>query len=185
MPPINLYQAIKFGHVLVTNSSPPQQRFWASLTKDGPIHPVCGQCWQWIGCIAHDGYGVIKVYSVPTKAHRYSWTVNRGVIPPGQKVLHQCDYKSCVNPDHLFLGTIQDNSDDKVAKGRQTKGSESHWAKITEEDVMFILTHYRPRHRLWSAPKLAAMFGLRKQHVYEILWGWHWKHVYELWKQSE
>lgn len=56
-------------------------------------------------------------------AHRYSYQHAFGEIPTGMLVLHQCDTPMCVNPGHLFLGTPQDNSDDKVAKGRHARGS--------------------------------------------------------------
>lgn len=81
--------------------------------------PNCG-CWLWIG--ADRGgemeYGQIVVDGRPEAAHRVSWTLFRGPIPAGLNVLHHCDVGCCVNPTHLFLGTLSDNMIDMVMKGR-------------------------------------------------------------------
>lgn len=82
-------------------------------------------CWLWSGVPrGANGYGVLKVEGAPMAAHRYSYTKHHGPIPGGLFVLHRCDTPLCVNPAHLFLGTDQDNSDDKVQKGRQARGPE-------------------------------------------------------------
>lgn len=80
-------------------------------------------------------------------AHRVSWELHRGPIPPGLFVLHKCDTPPCVNPDHLFLGTQQDNLADMRAKGRSRRGEvpqgEEHPdAKLTAEDVRIIKFAY-------------------------------------------
>jgi hypothetical protein len=64
------------------------------------------------------GYGVIRYAGRVQKAHRVSYTLNNSPIPDGMMVCHSCDNPSCVRPDHLFLGTQQDNMDDRMAKGR-------------------------------------------------------------------
>lgn len=69
------------------------------------------------------GYGRVKRGSrVPVGAHRYAWRLSRGPIPKGLCVLHRCDVRSCVNPDHLFLGTQIENIDDRNRKGRTHRG---------------------------------------------------------------
>ena len=90
-----------------------EKRFWAQV-RMGP------GCWEWTGRPnGNMGYGTIKVNGKAAPAHRYSWIINRGPIPPGFLVLHRCDRPLCVNPEHLFAGTQSDNVIDCVRKGRQ------------------------------------------------------------------
>lgn len=69
------------------------------------------------------GHGHMGVGGRTKMAHRVAWECYRGPIPQGALVLHKCDTPGCINPNHLFLGTHQDNEDDKVRKGRQARGS--------------------------------------------------------------
>ena len=98
-------------------------------------------CWEWTSSIDSRGYGMIKHKNgKQIKAHRFSWMLHRGEIPKGIFVLHKCDNRKCVNPDHLFLGTHQDNMDDMVIKHRSAtnKGKANGAAKLTEADIIGI-----------------------------------------------
>lgn len=87
-------------------------RFFRFIKKD--------DCWNWIGSIGKNGYGYFSKNSKAASAHRVSWEIHNGQIPDGLCVLHKCDNRKCVNPDHLFIGTYYDNIHDKINKGRDT-----------------------------------------------------------------
>ena len=97
-----------------------------------------------------------------------------GPIPSKMQVLHRCDVMRCCNPAHLFLGTHQDNMRDKMAKGRQARGSRSGSSKLGERDVGIIKTllDLGVRHL-----KLAALFGVSKAAISSISRGRTWRHV--------
>lgn len=88
-------------------------------------------CWYWIGCLDQLGYGHVGY----KRAHRWSWELHNGEIPKGMNVLHKCDVRSCVNPDHLFLGTQKDNVLDMIKKGRH-----KCVPKYGEDNPMSVLT---------------------------------------------
>lgn len=79
--------------------------------------PITG-CWEWIGAIATHGYGYFGANGKSIRAHRASYQIYKGKIGDGLYVLHSCDNPSCVNPDHLWLGTQKDNIRDRNIKGR-------------------------------------------------------------------
>ena len=90
---------------------PTNERFWNKVF-------VSLACWEWTAARQTNGYGRIMHNGRPTAAHRVAWELVNGPIPEGMSVLHRCDNRICVRPEHLFLGTYKDNSDDKIAKGR-------------------------------------------------------------------
>lgn len=110
------------------------ERFWAKVNKQGPVpahRPELGPCWVWTGTVPKQpGYGRfntgIKLAGrwVIVNVHRYSWELHHGPVPAGLWVLHRCDNRPCVRPDHLFLGTATDNNRDMVAKGRHWRTKE-------------------------------------------------------------
>lgn len=92
---------------------------------------VTSHCWEWTGSKTDRGYGKIIVEKKQCKAHRVSWVIYNGEIPNDLHVCHHCDNPGCVNPVHLFLGTNNDNIQDKVKKGR-------HIYRYTDEIVKLL-----------------------------------------------
>jgi hypothetical protein len=83
-------------------------------------------CWVWTAARCSSGYGNFHFGGRVVQAHRVALALFRGVDAGGQCVCHRCDNPRCVNPDHLFVGTHQDNADDKMRKGRHTWANKSH-----------------------------------------------------------
>lgn len=130
-------------------------------------------CWLWTAGKTKDGYGLVWRDDKNVKAHRASFELYIGPIPDGMHVLHKCDVRNCINPDHFFPGTNADNMADKVAKGRaRGANGESHWkAKLTEEKVLAIRADQRIQ-RL-----IAADHGVSQRSISLIKRRETWSHV--------
>lgn len=149
--PQSIKEARRKG-ALVTNSKiTPVQRFWSKVQKsDG--------CWEWRGQRNHKGYGEISINNRWHKAHRYSWTVHNGPIPPGKQVCHSCDNRACVRPDHLFVGTNSDNQRDAAGKGRSPS------SKLSASDVRAIRSLFGQM----TARAIGAKFGVSAAAIQRI-----------------
>lgn len=172
--------------------TPPKVRFWARVEKKGPIVSYVGtRCWIWTGYSpGKQGYGSLKVDGVAIKSHRYSWILHKGPIPKGMFVLHKCDTTRCVNPDHLFLGTHQDNVDDRSIKGRAAFGDrnghstkpgcekrgEDHGSSVlTEKQVRSIRKEFVPR-KYREAKRVMRKYNISYATLYRIVRNITWRH---------
>ena len=127
-------------------------------------------CWIWTGHVSRR-YGVVSMNDRPVRAHRAAWILHYGAIPDGMAVCHACDTPLCCNPSHLFLGTVNDNNQDKVLKGRQTFGESVTHSILKSSDVAEIK-------RLLSqgvrGVRLAERFGVARCTISAIKAGRIW-----------
>lgn len=130
----------------------------------------CG-CWIWMGGCQVRGYGEIISNNKKHAAHRVSYTLYKGDIPKGMYVCHKCDTVSCVNPDHLFLGTQKDNLSDMARKGRSTLGEKNARAKLTVEQIKEI------RESNDTHQNIANRMGVCRSNIGAIKNRERWSHV--------
>jgi hypothetical protein len=142
-------------------------------------------CVEFVGCDHRKGYGEIYVgkrngRNIKTKAHRAAYFVFSGDVPPGRLVMHKCDNRKCINPDHLSLGSNADNMRDMVAKGRSgtcggspRRGSQSPSALLTETSASMVLG----LRGSVTARQLAERLGVKRQTISNIWMGIRWAHV--------
>lgn len=126
-----------------------------------------GDCWIWSGTAAKRGYGMIGVRGSHTAlTHRLSYELHKGSIPSGALVLHTCDVRRCINPDHLYLGTAKQNTADMLSRDRESFGERSGAAKITEAttDEIFRLSALGRSQR-----SIGGMVGLSQGQISRIL----------------
>jgi hypothetical protein len=187
----------KRGHYAkVHPSSPPVrpllERFWGRVNRTDT-------CWLWTGHTIGHGYGMIKHNGTSILTHRLSYELHYDAIPDGLYCLHHCDTPSCVRPDHLFLGTAQDNSRDMSSKGRQwaqrdplmfkqtlaafyrqhpeqqSRGERNGNAKLTADQVRAIRRTYASGNI--SKTMLARTFGISVSLVFQITSRLTWRHL--------
>lgn len=147
---------------------PLADRFWPKVEKgDG--------CWIWKASFLRSGYGAFgwKQNGKLTmkNAHRVAWFLANGPIPEGMSVLHRCDNRKCVRPDHLFLGNQRDNLMDMILKGR------CGVTKLTKEQVIEIKKEQANGWRRGQDGQIAKRFGVKRKAVYDIRHGIRWTHI--------
>lgn len=147
-----------------------RHRFEKKFVKRGP-----DECWIWHAAV-RSGYGVMWVPALGRNegAHRISWFLANGHWPAhGLWVLHRCDVRACVNPAHLFLGTVQDNNADMMAKGRHGYGfgEASRKSRLTEGQVRQL------RKMSGTDRALAKRFGVGKTAINNARYGRSWRHL--------
>ena len=129
-------------------------------------------CWLWTGGVGSHGYGMICYTEIgDVLTHRLSWMLCRGEIKDGLHVLHNCpggDNRRCVNPDHLFLGTQDDNAKDM---GRKLRA----WSKLSVDEVREIKRLHAAYK--YTYVKLGQMFGVHPSDIGMLIRGKIWGHV--------
>lgn len=133
------------------------------------------ECWEWTASKTSFGYGKLLVDGKLVGAHRLAFELWQGAIPAGLSVLHSCDNPSCVNPNHLFLGTQKDNIQDCIAKRRLCPGAGVRHARssFTEKQILEI----RELAQHISHRELARRMGVSSQCIDSIVRRRTWKHL--------
>lgn len=130
--------------------------FWANVQ-------FTSSCWLWTGCRDYEGYGIFWADRKNYRAHRVAFLFEYGGMPT-LSLCHTCDTPSCVNPEHLFVGTSGDNARDCIQKGRSKIKPGRNFTKLTDKDVRVIRS-------LWPAVsqnKLAAQFKVGQSTIWNV-----------------
>lgn len=155
------------------------ERLWAKVDKTAGLGPN-GDCWEWRGYVHPTGYGQIAFDSTGggVNSNRAAYMVSKGEIPEGLWVLHTCDNRLCCNPDHLWLGTPKENTQDMIAKGRRRKasqvarGEDVTQSKLTEEMVRAMRAEPPMTFR-----ELGAKYGVTASTANKVIFRLTWAHI--------
>lgn len=140
-------------------------RFWSKVNFYGP-----NGCFEWLACKV-GGYGQFGLTgNKRVRAHRFAYEVTKGEIPADKVVCHSCDNPSCVNPDHLFLGTQSDNVKDCVSKRRHVGN-----ARLNEWQVVGAMAQLL-QGRLQR--EVGEYYDVTQANVSEIGTGRSWGHLF-------
>jgi hypothetical protein len=132
-------------------------------------------CWLWSGAVNNSGYPNFSFDKI-TMGHRFSYLFHKGDFDRSLLVCHHCDVKICVNPDHLFLGTYNDNNKDRTRKGRTVAhhGEKQGSAKLKEEEVVDIKRFINAGiQKTW----IAKLYGVHKSTIDYIFRGKNWGYL--------
>lgn len=145
---------------------PIAERFWSKVAKGEG-------CWEWQASLNTHGYGQFTTQKgcEARQAYRVAYELTFGPIPNGGHILHQCDNKLCVRPDHLRLGNHAENMREAGERGRMRRGELAPGAKLTADDVRQIRASGKSR------DELGAEFGVNPRYISEIVSGRAWRHV--------
>jgi hypothetical protein len=129
-------------------------------------------CWEWTAHRDKDGYGFMPASGTSIRAHRFSYEYHYGEIPNGLVVCHKCDNPGCVNPDHLFVGTIKDNCRDMLSKERDAMiGSRNNKAILSEQQALEI------KYSKEKTSVIAKKYSVSTSTVKRIRSGKSWSHL--------
>ena len=176
-------QPLRFIHNHHMKNIPLASKFWPKVDKHGPTMPhMKTRCWKWIGAVTDTrgeggrGRGTIRMSNNQSlTASRVAFFLKHGRWPV-PCALHHCDNPNCVRWSHLFEGNQTDNSADKMAKGRQAKGSNVGRAKLNTKQVIEIRKRVATGEMIKT---LALEYGVCNRTISDIVRGKFWKHTWK------
>lgn len=145
----------------------PEVRFWEKVNKTE-------DCWEWQGFVDNMGYGRFNEQGNSFTTHRASWEFTNGRITGGLWVLHKCDNRRCVRPEHLFLGTPLENIADMLGKKRHYTGPHPWKSPLVAAQVVEIR---KLRGDGTPAKDIATKFGVSTTCIYDVIHRRSWAHV--------
>lgn len=148
------------------------KRFWAKVDKTN-------SCWNWTAAKGAKGYGRFKLNGKLVSPHAISYQIHNDDYDSTKDVCHKCDNPSCINPEHLFLGTRTQNVLDSIQKGRwngnPTKGADHPSSKLTDKDVMLIKAILK--YSDLNVVQIAKMFSVSLTTIKNIRSKKRWSHI--------
>lgn len=136
-------------------------------------------CWLWSGAQHPSGHGLVnpKTHNGLKYAHRYSYLIHKGQFDYKLHILHKCDVPDCVNPDHLYSGTHQDNHRDMLERSnpKYAVGNQIHTAKLNPELVREIRKEFTTG--TYSKRALGRKYGVTHTAICDLISGYRWSHV--------
>lgn len=149
--------------------SDPVTRFLAKVDQ-------AGDCWLWTAALFSNGYGAFRIGPKQVRAHRWAYEHWNGPIPDGAVVMHRCDVKRCVNPEHLTTGSQAENQADMTNKGRGRTGWRNGWRVNAPKLTLDSANEIRRRYAMGGIRQadLAAEYGLDQTMVSKIIRNQRW-----------
>lgn len=145
--------------------------------KNISIDPIT-ECWNWTGNKDKDGYGKLHLSKAgqnkTLRSHRLAYEIYFGAIPNTLLVCHKCDNRACVNPNHLFLGTAQDNITDRNIKGHTKKGEAHPAAKLTWGEILEIRA-LNEQYGSLNIHELAKRYNVSRAVIWSVITERTWK----------
>lgn len=138
-------------------------------------------CWEWTGAVQSGGYGSVQHEGKVQTAHRVAYQLFIGSIPKGAWILHSCDNRRCVNPEHLIAGTPARNTKEALERKRMIpvkhhRGEATPNSKLTEAQVLEVRDLYDQG---WSCKDIGESYGVNEQTIRLIGQRKNWSHVKE------
>lgn len=148
----------------------PEERFKSKINIEGT-------CWIWKGCKIWGGYGRFTVNNKKVLAHRYAYELYKGTIQEGLVVRHRCPggpNRACVNPEHMLLGTVKDNQNDRFTDGTSNTGTNNGGSKLNEEQVREIRVKTLEGA---TTAELSKLYSVSESQIRKIVTYKYWKHI--------